>query len=149
MLPSAKTNTGHWWWKKLHKSSHILISFHEIRCILWCWSIALDHESSLLTTIISPLRRYWLLCLPFGLVRSQDIFCKWMYLVFKQCEGCISITNAINIYGCNKAEHDAKLWKLMGPTQNMGLFSASRKAHIKALLMPSSESSWVLPKNMG
>ena len=38
------------------------------------WSIVLDEESSLLTTFNSPFGRYHFLCLPFGLVCSQDIF---------------------------------------------------------------------------
>ena len=37
-------------------------------------SIVLDQESSLLTTFSSLFRRYHFLCLPFGLVCSQDIF---------------------------------------------------------------------------
>ena len=42
------------------------------------WSIVLDEESSLLTTLNSPFGRYHFLHLPFGLVCSQDIFQKKM-----------------------------------------------------------------------
>ena len=49
------------------------------------WSIVLDEESSLLMTFNSPFGRYHSLCLPFGLVCSQDIFQKRMDQFLEEC----------------------------------------------------------------
>ena len=61
------------------------------------WSIVLDEESSLLMTFNSPFGRYHFLCLPFGLVCSQDIFQKKMDQFLKECPGCIGIADDITI----------------------------------------------------
>ena len=73
------------------------------------WSIVLDEESSLLTTFNIPFGRYCFLCLPFGLVCSQDIFQKKMDQFLEECPGCIRITDDITVHGCTEAEHDAHL----------------------------------------
>ena len=63
------------------------------------WLIVLDQESSLLTTFNSPFRRYHFLCLPFGLVCSQDIFQKKMDQIPEECQGCIdSLIRLLSLY---------------------------------------------------
>ena len=99
------------------------------------WSIVLDEESSLLTTFNSPFGRYHFLCLPFGLVCSQDIFQKRMDQFLKECPGCIGITNAITIHGCTEAEHDAHLCNLMQVTCKYGVVFNPQKTHVKAPAM--------------
>ena len=77
------------------------------------WLIVLDQESSLLTTFNSSFERYHFLCLPFGLVCSQDIFQKKMDQILEECQGCIGITDDITVLGCTEVEHDACPQNLM------------------------------------
>ena len=96
------------------------------------WSIVLDQESSLLTTFNSPFGRYDFLCLPFGLVCSQDIFQKKMDQILAECQGCIGIADDITIHGHTKAEHDTHLWNLMQVTCKYGLVFNPQKTCVKA-----------------
>ena len=96
------------------------------------WSIVLDEESSLLTTFNSPFGRYCFLCLPFGLVSSQDIFQKKMDQFLKECPGCIGITDDITVHGHTEVEHDAHLWNLMLVAHKYGVVFNPQKMHVKA-----------------
>ena len=96
------------------------------------WSIILDQESSLLTTFNSPFRQYCLLCLPFGLVCSQDIFQKKMDQILEECPGCIGITDDITVHGCTEAEHNAHLRNLMHTAHKYELVFNPQKTHVKA-----------------
>ena len=53
------------------------------------WSVALDEESSMLTTFNSPFGRYRYLRMPFGLRMSQDVFQQKMDQILESCPGCI------------------------------------------------------------
>ena len=96
------------------------------------WSIVLGEESSLLTTFSSPFGRYHFLCLPFGLVCSQDIFQKKMDQFLEECPGCIRITDDITIHGHTEAEHDAHLHNLMQVAHKYGVVFNPQKTHVKA-----------------
>ena len=95
------------------------------------WSIVLDEESSFLTTFNSSFGMYCFLCLPFGLVCSQDIFQKKMDQFLEECPGCIRIANDITVHGCTKAEHDAHLQNLMVACKYRVVFNP-QKMHVKA-----------------
>ena len=96
------------------------------------WSKVLDEESSLLTTFNSPFGRYCFLCLPFGLVWSQDIFQKKMDQFLKECSGCIGIADDITLLGHTEAEHYAHLQNLMWVACKYGVVFNPQKMHIKA-----------------
>ena len=96
------------------------------------WSTVLDAESSLLTTFNSPFGRYHFLCLPSGLVCSQDIFQKKMDQFLKECLGCIGIADDITVHGRTEAEHDAHLHNLMQVAHNYGVVFNPQKMHVKA-----------------
>ena len=96
------------------------------------WSIVLDEESSLLTTFNSPFGRYFFLCLPFGLVCSQDIFQKKMDQFLEECPGCIGITDDITIHGYPEAKHDACLQNFMWVAHKYGVVFNPQKMHVKA-----------------
>ena len=96
------------------------------------WSIVLDEESSFLTTFNSPFGRYCFLCLPFGVVCSQDIFQKKMDQFLKDCPGCIRIADDITVQGCIEAEHDACLQNLMCVACKFGVVFNLQKTHVKA-----------------
>ena len=93
------------------------------------WSIVLDEESSLLTTFNSPFGRYHFLCIPFGLVCSQDIFQKKMDQFLKECPRCIGIADGITIHSRTEAEHDTHQQNLMWVAHSMELCSI----HIKCM----------------
>ena len=57
------------------------------------WSIRLDDESSKLTTFNTPFDRYRYLCLPFGLVMSQDVFQQHLEAITEKCPVCIGIAD--------------------------------------------------------
>ena len=95
------------------------------------WSIVLDEQSSLLTTFNSPFARYHFLCLPIGLVCSQDIFQKKMDQFLKEWPGCIRITDDITVHGCTEAEHDTHLWNLMQVAYKYGVVFNPQKTHVK------------------
>ena len=96
------------------------------------WSVVLDDESSLLTTFNSPFGRYCFLCLPFGLVCSQDILQKKMGQFLEECPGCIGIAEDITIHGHTEVEHDTHLWNLMWVAHKCGIVFNSQKMHVKA-----------------
>ena len=98
------------------------------------WSIVLDEESSLLTTSNSPFGRYHFLCLPFGLVCSQDIFQK-MDQFLKECPGLIGIADDITIHGCTEAKHDTHLHNIMQVACKYGIVFIPQKMHVKAQAM--------------
>ena len=96
------------------------------------WLLVLDQDSSLLTTFNSPFGRYHFLCLPFGLVCSQDIFQKKMDQILEECQGCIGIAYDITVHSHTKAEHNAHLQNLMQVACQYGLVFNPQKMHVKA-----------------
>ena len=73
------------------------------------WHIALDEESSKLTTFQTCFGRFRWLRLPFGLCVSSEIFQKRMYECFKDLPGIVCIADDIIIHGKNLVEHDKNL----------------------------------------
>ena len=96
------------------------------------WSIVLDKNSSLLTTFNSPFGRYCFLCLPFGLVCSQDIFQKKMDQILEECQGCTGIADDITVHSCTEAEDNTCLQNLMHVTCKYRLVFNPQKTHVKA-----------------
>ncbi len=96
------------------------------------WSIALDEESSKLTTFNSPYGRYRFLRLPFGLACSQDIFQRRMDQILENCPGCTHIADDITIHGATEEEHDQNLHNLMMVARQNGLILNPAKTEVKA-----------------
>ena len=82
--------------------------------------------------LYSPFRRYCFLCLPFGLVCSQDISQKKMDQILEECQVCIGIADDITVHGHTKVEHDACLQNLMCVACKYGLVFNPQKTHVKA-----------------
>ena len=115
--------------------THKFTNLHYFTKLNTChgyWSIVLDEESSLLTTFNSPFGRYHFLCLPFGLVCSQDIFQKKMDQFLEECPGCIGIADDITIHGCTETEHDICQQNLMKVAHKYGVVFNPEKTHVKA-----------------
>ncbi|XP_054769307.2 uncharacterized protein K02A2.6-like [Lytechinus pictus] len=95
------------------------------------WSVALDDESSYLTTFNSPFGRYRFKRLPFGIRVAQDIFQEKMDMILEQCPGTIGIADDIVVYGKTEAEHDKALHNLMTVGQEYGLVFNPDKCDVK------------------
>ena len=121
MRPCAPITTTYPLCRKLSMNLYTPTTSQKLDAHHGYLSIALDQESSLLTTFYSPFGRYHFLCLPFGLVCSQDIFQKKMDQILEECQGCTGIAYDITVHSCTEAEHDACLWNLTHVTCKYGL----------------------------
>lgn len=72
------------------------------------WSIRLDEESSLLTTMITEFGRFRWLRLPFGLKVSSEIFQKKISHALEGLRNTINVADDIMIAGCGKNDEEAK-----------------------------------------
>lgn len=95
------------------------------------WSIALDEESSHLTTFNSPVGRYRFNRPPFDIKVAQDIFQEKMDLILVQCPGTLGIVDDVAVFGKNDAEHDMNLHNLMQVARKYGLIFNIDKCEIK------------------
>ena len=95
------------------------------------WSVALDEESSMLTTFNSPFGRYRYLRMPFGLRMSQDVFQQKMDQILESCPGCIGIADDVAVFGRNAEEHDKNLHNLLQVARQHGLVFNADKCEIK------------------
>ena len=95
------------------------------------WSVALDEESSMLTTFNSPFGRYRYLRMPFGLRMSQDVFQQKMDQILESCPGCIGIADDVAVFGRNAEEHNKNLHNLMQVARQHGLVFNADKCEIK------------------
>ena len=86
------------------------------------WNIELDQESSLCN---SPFGRYRFLCLPFGLICTQDIFQRKVDETFEDLPGVTGIADDIVVYGYDDRDHDKNLSAVLQHARETGLRSAS------------------------
>ena len=70
------------------------------------WSVKLDQDSQLLTTMNSPFRRYCFVRLPFGLSVSQDLFQLKIDQILDQVNGAVGIADDVAVYDKNEEEHN-------------------------------------------
>ena len=101
------------------------------------WHIKLDKESSMLTTMITPMGRYKWTRLPFGLKVSSEIFQKRLHHVLNDLEGVVCVGDDIIILGrgstVKEAEEDHKinLDKLLKRCQERKIILNESKMDIK------------------
>lgn len=77
------------------------------------WQIALDEESSKLTTFITPNCRYCFKWLPFGITSTPEIFKRKMQELLQDHEGTVVYMDDILVFGATMEEHDCRLEKVM------------------------------------
>ena len=85
------------------------------------WIIQLDKQISLLTTFNTAFGRYRFLCLPFGLVSSQDIFQKKIDQAYESLEGVEPIADDILIWGNSKEEYEARQKAMLQRSREKGI----------------------------
>ena len=95
------------------------------------WSVKLDDESSILTTLNSPFGRYCFKRLSLVLNLSQDVFQQRMDNIRELCPGTISIADDVGVFERDTAEHDANLHHLMNTARQDGLVFNKVKCVIK------------------
>ncbi|XP_064622514.1 uncharacterized protein K02A2.6-like [Lineus longissimus] len=71
------------------------------------WHVRLDHESSLLTTMITSFGRYRWLRLPFGLKVSSEIFQRKLAEALSGLDGVFTIADDITVAGCGASRDEA------------------------------------------
>ena len=85
------------------------------------WHIALDTESSMLTTFQTPEGRYRWLRLPFGTCVSSEIFQRRLLQTLEGLRGVVCIADDIIIHGRDTQEHDRNLVEFMQRCQEVGI----------------------------
>ena len=73
------------------------------------WQIPLSPESRLLTTFVTPFGRYCFNKLPFGISSAPEHFQQRMSRILSGLAGVVCQMDDVLIFGCNRAEHDARL----------------------------------------
>ena len=96
------------------------------------WCIALDEESSYLTTFGTVFGRYQYLIMPYGSIDSQDAFQANMDQVLEGLEGMVSIADDIVVHGATEEQHDDNMQKLMETARQNGLVFNPDKCLLKA-----------------
>jgi len=73
------------------------------------WHVALDKESSLLTTVQTPFGRYRRCHLPFGTCASAEIFRKKLIDALERLPVVMCIAHDVLIHGNTTEDHDQNL----------------------------------------
>lgn len=77
------------------------------------WQIKLDHESSKLCTMNTPIGRYRFLRLPFGISSASEVFQRSIAQMIEGLEGVVNIIDDLLVWGDSIQEHDDRLIKLL------------------------------------
>ena len=85
------------------------------------WQIPLAKESRPLTTFITPFGRYCFNKLPFGISSAPELFQRRMNQVLEGLDGVLCQMDDVLIFGANKAEHDARLTKVLERLEDTGV----------------------------
>lgn len=106
------------------------------------WHIALDDESSRLTTFNTPFGRYRRLRLPFGLSSAPEEFQRRQHQVLEGIPGVLTIHDDILFYGEGNTyeeahrDHDEKLKKLMLRCQERNVKLNKEKMRLRRSEVP-------------
>ena len=84
------------------------------------WQIPLSPASRLLTTFITPFGRFCFNKLPFGIASAPEHFQKWMSSILAGLEGVVCQMDDVLVFGCSKAQHDARLLAALERIESAG-----------------------------
>ena len=84
------------------------------------WQIELSHDSSRLTTFITPFGRYMFKRLPFGISSAPEFFQK-MGEILSNCEGIVGLIDDVLVYGRTAEEHDERLMAVLDKLKEKGV----------------------------
>ena len=91
------------------------------------WHCELDHESSLLTTIITLLGRYRWERLPFGMKVSAEIFQRKLNQTLRGLDGVVCVADNLVVFGRDEEDHDKKLRLLFQRCRKTGMKLSRKK----------------------
>ena len=95
------------------------------------WQLALDEESSKLTTFITPFGRYRFVRLPFGICSASEIFQREMSELLSEMAGVSVYQDDILVYGKDVAEHDKRLEEVFNIIEKSGLKLNQNKCKLR------------------
>ena len=93
------------------------------------WQIPLDRDSALLTTFITPLRRYCFHCLPFGITSALEHFQRRMSDILSDLEGVVCMMDDVLVHGQTQEEHDQRLDNVLQRMKEVGMTLNKDKCH--------------------
>ena len=85
------------------------------------WQMALDEESSYLTTFNTPFGRYRVTVIPFGVVFAQKVFHKTVHEKFHDLPGCETDIDDILLWGRTLEEHDQNLERVLNRVTDINM----------------------------
>ena len=84
------------------------------------WQIPLAEQSCLLTTFITPFRRYCFHKLPFGISSEPEVFQMRINHILKGLPEVQCLIDDILIFGTNQVKHNARLFATLNRLQTFG-----------------------------
>ena len=84
------------------------------------WPIELSHQSSRLTTFITPIGRYMFKRLPFGISSAPEFFQKKMGEILSNCEGIVGLIDDVLVYWRTAEEHHERLMAVLDKLKEKG-----------------------------
>ena len=85
------------------------------------WQVELSHDSSLLTTFITPFGRFCFKRLPFGITSAPEYFQRRMSDILSGLRGVVCLMDDVLVYGSTQEEHDKNLLAALNRIQEAGL----------------------------
>ena len=85
------------------------------------WHIPLTAESRLLTTFITPYRRFCFNKLPFDISSAPEVFQCQMNDILAGLPGVLCHVDDILVFGTNTAEHDSRLYAVLDRIKTAGI----------------------------
>ena len=101
------------------------------------WQVALEEESSLLTTFVTPFGRYRWRRLPFGISSAPEEYQRRMNQELEGLDGIAIFADDVIIFGCGQddvaaeQDHDIKLRKLLERCREKNLKLNRNKINFK------------------
>ena len=101
------------------------------------WTLPMDPESQILTTVNTPWGRFCFLKMPFGLNQSQYFFQFWMDMYFGNLnDGTHIIADDVKIHGEDEVSHDQNLIQVLNQCRRVGLKLNLDKCIFKSTSIP-------------
>ena len=85
------------------------------------WQVELSHDSSLLTTFITPFGRFCFKRLPFGITSAPEYFQRKMHKILSGLKGVVCLIDDVLVHGTTQEEHDENLLAVLNRIQEAGL----------------------------
>ena len=85
------------------------------------WQVELSHDSSLLTTFITPFGRFCFKRLPFGITSAPEYFQRKMHEILSGLKGVVCLMDDVLVHGTTQEEHDENLLAVLNRIQEAGL----------------------------